>query len=110
MTTDPPASPGSGPSSPNGRTRLGQHPEARRPATYTPTLEEDRGNYIRATATYNDGHGPNKTAEKVSARVGDPPPVNSAPVFPSTENGQREVAEDATEPARQSGPPSPLRT
>ncbi len=64
-------------------------------AAYTPTLEEDRGNYIRATASYDDGHGPNKTAEKVSARVGDPPPVNSAPVFPSTEDGQREVAENS---------------
>ena len=66
-------------------------------AAYTPTLEEDRGNYIRATATYTDGHGPNKTAEKVSARVGDPPPVNSAPVFPSTEDGRREVAENAAD-------------
>ena len=65
-------------------------------AAYTPTLEEDRGNYIRATTSYTDGHGPNKTAEKVSARVGDPPPVNSAPVFPSTENGQREVEENST--------------
>ena len=65
-------------------------------ATYTPTLEEDAGNYIRATASYNDGHGPNKTAEKVSARVGDPPPVNSEPVFPSTEDGRREVEENAT--------------
>ena len=32
-------------------------------------------------------------AEKVSPRVGDAPPVNSAPVFPTTETGQREVAE-----------------
>ena len=27
--------------------------------------------------------------------MGDPPPVNSAPVFPSTEDGQREVAENS---------------
>ena len=64
-------------------------------ATYTPTLAEDQGNYIRALATYTDGHGPNKTANEVSPRVGDAPPINSAPAFPSTENGQREVAEDA---------------
>ena len=32
----------------------------------------------------------------MSPRVGDAPPVNSAPVFPTTETGQREVAEDAT--------------
>ena len=68
------------------------------PDTYTPTPGEDAGNYIRATASYTDGHGPNKTktATVVSPRVGDPPPVNSAPVFPSTENGQREVVENAT--------------
>ena len=65
-------------------------------ATYTPTLEEDRGNYIRAIASYGDGHGPNKTANTVSPRVGDPPPVNAAPVFPATENGRREVEENAT--------------
>ena len=66
-----------------------------RSATYEPTLAEDQGNYIRALATYTDGHGPNKTANEVSPRVGDAPPINSAPAFPSTENGQREVAEDA---------------
>ncbi len=64
-------------------------------AAYTPTLEEDRGSYIRATASYTDGHGPNKSAAQVSARVGDPPPVNSAPVFPATEDGLRSVAENA---------------
>ena len=80
--------------SPNGRTDWVNIAGATS-AAYTPTLEEDRGNYIRATATYTDGEGPNKTAEKVSARVGDPPPVNSAPVFPSTENGRREVEENS---------------
>ena len=65
-------------------------------ATFTPT-DDDEGNYIRATASYTDGHGTaNKTAEEVSARVGDAPPVNSAPVFLTTETGQREVAEDVT--------------
>ena len=80
--------------SPNGRTDWVNIAGATS-AAYTPTLEEDRGNYIRATASYDDGHGQNKTANAVSPRVGDPPPVNSQPVFPSTENGQREVAEDA---------------
>ena len=67
-----------------------------RSATFTPTLTDDGGNYIRAygqrtpTAT-----GPSKTANDVSPRVGDAPPINSAPAFPSTENGQGEVAEDA---------------
>ncbi|MYD66321.1 MAG: hypothetical protein F4X26_10150 [Chloroflexi bacterium] len=61
---------------------------------YTPTLV-DAGNFIRATASYNDGHGDNKTASEVSSRVGDPPPVNSAPAFPATETGTRDVPEDA---------------
>ena len=61
---------------------------------YTPTLESDAGNYIRATASYTDGHGPDKSAEKVSPRVGDAPPVNSKPAFPATENGQRAVPEN----------------
>ena len=79
--------------SPNGRT-LWVNIAGATSAAYTPTLEEDAGNYIRATASYGDGHGPNKSAAQVSARVGDPPPVNSEPVFPSTENGQREAPED----------------
>ena len=79
--------------SPNGRT-LWVNIQGATSAMYTPTLEEDAGNYIRATATYTDGHGPNKTANAVSRRVGDPPPVNSAPAFPSTENGRREAPED----------------
>ena len=79
--------------SPNGRTGWVNIAGATS-ASYTPTLEADQGNYIRATATYADGHGPNKTAEKVSARIGAPPPANSAPAFPSTENGQREAPED----------------
>ena len=50
--------------SPNGRT--GWVNIAGTSASYTPTLEADQGNYIRATATYDDGHGPNKTANAVS--------------------------------------------
>ena len=64
-------------------------------ATFTPA-DTDAGNYVRATATYNDGQGSGKSAEKVSPRVGQPPPINSAPAFPATEDGRREVAEDAT--------------
>ncbi len=82
--------------SPNGRTDWVNIAGATA-STYTPTLEEDRGNYIRATASYTDGHGPNKTAAQVSARVGDPPPVNSPPVFPAAEDGQREVEENAAD-------------
>ena len=89
--------------SPNGRTGWANIANATS-TTYTPTLE-DQGNYIRATASYTDGHGTaDKTANAVSPRVGDAPPVNSAPAFPSTENGQREVAEDATGSANVGAP------
>ncbi len=63
--------------------------------TFTPA-DTDIGGYIRATASYNDGEGSGKTAVRVSPRVGQPPPVNSAPAFPATENGRREIPEDAT--------------
>ena len=79
--------------SPNGRTDWVNISGATS-ATYTPTLEEDQGNYIRALANYTDGHGPNKSANAVSSRVGGPPPANSAPAFPATEDGQRETPEN----------------
>ena len=63
--------------------------------TFTPA-DTDAGKYIRATASYDDGEGSGKTAVRVSPRVGQPPPVNSAPAFPATENGRREIPEDAT--------------
>ena len=70
-------------------------------ADYIP-LDEDEGYYLRATASYTDGHvtdgnDPNEvdTAEAVSSRVGEPPPTNSAPVFLDAEDGQREVRENA---------------
>ena len=80
--------------SPNGRTDWVTIATATS-ATFTPT-DDDEGNYIRARASYTDGEDSGKMAEKVSPRVGDAPPVNSAPVFPSTEDGRREVAEDET--------------
>ena len=64
-------------------------------ATFTPG-DGDIGGYLRATASYNDGEDSGKTAVKVSPRVGQAPPVNSAPAFPATERGTREIAEDAT--------------
>ena len=82
--------------SPNGRTDWANIFEAGN-QTYTPTLEADAGNYIRATAEYTDGFGSStKTANAVSPRVGDPPPVNSPPVFPDAETGRREVAENVS--------------
>ena len=66
--------------SPNGRTDW-VNIQGATSAAYTPTLEEDAGEYIRATASYDDGHGPNKTAEKVSARVGAPAITVSRPTL-----------------------------
>ena len=80
--------------SPNGRTgwaNIGGSTSE----SYTPT-DDHEGRYIRATASYTDGHGANKTAHGVSPRrVEEPPPVNSPPAFPSTENGRREVPENS---------------
>jgi len=64
-------------------------------AVFTPQ-DSDAGGYIRATASYNDREGSGKTAVRVSPRVGQPPPVNSAPAFPATERGTREITENAT--------------
>ena len=36
--------------------------------------------------------------------MGDPPPVNSEPVFPSTENGRREVEENSADGAAVGAP------
>ena len=81
--------------SPNGRTDWANISGATDSA-YTP-LDDHEGRFIRATASYTDGHRSNKTAHGVSPRrVEEPPPVNSAPAFPSTENGQRDVPEDAS--------------
>ena len=80
--------------SPNGRTNWVNIAGATS-ATYTLTLGADTGNYLRATVSYADGHGSGKTARAISSRVGEPPPVNSAPAFPTTEDGRREVPEDA---------------
>ena len=80
--------------SPNGRTDWANI-SGETGTTYTPTDDFER-RFIRATASYTDGHGASKTARGVSPRVAKAPPVNSPPAFPSTEDGRREVAEDAT--------------
>ena len=58
-------------------------------ATYTP-VEGDVGNYLRAVASYTDGHGPGKTATAVSANQ-----VQAAPpVFPVDGNYVRSIREN----------------
>ena len=56
--------------------------------SHTPS-DADAGNYLRATASYTDGHGAGKTAQAVTENV-----VNSAPEFPVGETGARIVAEN----------------
>ena len=64
-------------------------------ASYTP-VAADKGSYLRATASYTDGHGPRKSAQAATAT---PVPSNAAPVFPGVQNGaiQRSVAENTGE-------------
>ena len=61
-------------------------------AAYTP-VAADKGSYLRATASYTDGHGPRKSAQAATAA---PVPSNFAPVFPNAQSGaiQRSVAEN----------------
>ena len=46
-------------------------------AAYTP-VAADKGSYLRATASYTDGHGPRKSAQAATSA---PVPSNTAPVF-----------------------------
>ncbi len=63
-------------------------------ASYTP-VAGDVGKYLRATASYTDGHGASKTAVAVAANaVSAAPPSNNAPEFPASETGARSVAEN----------------
>ena len=65
---------------------------------YTP-VDGDEDHFLRVMASYSDGQGSGKTAEGVSAnRVQAAPFTNTAPVFPSSEDGRREVEENT--PAR----------
>ena len=58
-------------------------------ATYTP-VPADVGDYLRATASYNDGEGGGKSAQAISANAVEVAPVvNEAPEFPSSETGMR---------------------
>ena len=60
--------------------------------SYTPA-DGDVGHYVRATASYTDGHGPNKNAEATTAQAVQAG-ANRPPEFPSTETGSRTIAEN----------------
>ena len=76
--------------SPNGASNWADIASATSNA-YTPG-NADADNYLRATASYTDGHGPGKSENAISANaVGG----NNPPVFPASENGARSVSENA---------------
>ena len=50
-------------------------------AAYTP-VAADKGNYLRATASYTDGHGPRKSAQATTSAA---LPSNAAPAFAVTD-------------------------
>ena len=61
---------------------------------YTPGAD-DVGRYLRAVASYDDGHGTGKTATAVSAnRVQAAPPDPEPPVFPLDGNYDRSIREN----------------
>ena len=73
-------------------------------AAYTPAAG-DAGQWLRATASYTDGHGAGKSAAGVADAAvmpGPPPPENRPPVFAADTDTSREVAEN-TPPRRAVG-------
>ena len=60
---------------------------------YTPVAGDVR-NYLRATVSYTDADGPGKSAKVVSEDVVEPMTIR--PRFPSTESGDRSVAENTS--------------
>ena len=72
--------------------------------SYTPS-DSDVGSYLRVTASYTGGHGSDKEAQQESGfRVQAAPATNQPPQFPTSESGQRSVAENTRE-ARNIGAP-----
>ena len=79
--------------------------------SYTPA-DGDVGHYVRATAFYTDGHGPNKSAQATTAQAVQAG-ANRPPEFPSTETGSRTIAENTAAGqaiAPRSPPPIPKVT
>ena len=58
-------------------------------------VDDDVGSYLRVVASYDDGHGDDKTATAVSAnRVQKAPPDPEAPVFPADRDYDRTIREN----------------
>ena len=62
--------------------------------SYRPS-DGDVGGDLRVTASYTDGQGPGKSVQALAPNAVLPaPPMNRAPAFPDTENGERSVDEN----------------
>ena len=62
--------------------------------SYTP-VDDDVGSYLRVVASYDDGHGDDKSAAAVSAnRVQEAPPQPEPPVFPVGGDYDRSIREN----------------
>ena len=60
----------------------------------------DRDHYLRVTASYADGHGPNKSLAAISDFQTRPDPgTNAAPSFPATSPGDRDLSVPEGTPA-----------
>ena len=59
--------------------------------TYTPATG-DMGHYLRATASYDDGEGPDKSAQAISANAVEAAPGRNAPVLTEHPNATRSIA------------------
>ena len=81
----------------SSRTALGTPISGATSDSYTP-VSADVGRYLRATASYTDGEGSDKSASLVSTNRVQPAPVdpNEWPQFPSTETGARSVDENTS--------------
>ena len=80
-------------SSPNGNSNWAPISGAAS-ARYTP-VDGDVGNYLRAMASYTDGHGPGKSAEAVSANpVLSGAPLNRSPEFSDGSRTDRSIPEN----------------
>ncbi len=81
--------------SPNGSSSSWTPINGATSASYTP-VPADVGRYLRATASYTDGEGSGKSAQRVSANRVQPAPVepNEPPEFPLTETRARDVDEN----------------
>ena len=62
-------------------------------ASYTPVAGDAR-NYLKATVSYNDGHGSGKSAQAVSANAVAASSTNRAPTFPGGATATRSVPEN----------------